>query len=180
MKVRLSKINGDHDDVRITRFDFSKKNPEESDLDFMNRMTINHPIHGSEGGKWFGVTDYKDIDESDLPQDELLRDCWYPDLEDNGEPMIKVDFGWNKKLMSPKVIKRDIIEDCNNIIKSFFFGDVGNELAINALLKKSIASCCSEKELYQLALSGLDKRVADGKPDKVEIREKIERKIKEL
>jgi hypothetical protein len=180
MKVRISKIKEEYNDVRVTNFNWSKKNPDETDEEFMDRMTINHPLHSKEGEKWNNVSVYRDIDDSDLPEERASRDQWFPDFEENGEPMVKVDTDWSVKLMKPHIIKQDIIKSQKEIIDEELEKGLPDIVVLTKAQRRiEKVKGMVDQELFQEALNELDKRVANGKSDKVEIRAKLESKLRE-
>lgn len=169
------------DDVHIHSFNWALKSEEISDEDFIYAMTINHPKHG---------VDFLDktcviIDDSELP-DRSTRDQWMPCSENN----IKIDVGWEEKLMPCWLIGHKSIKKYEAIIADELIKESPDPLILfqsnNAieklkkLAKNSIMGSNSDLSLYEHALENLDARVVGGEDDKPIIREKLIAKIAEL
>ena len=154
MKVRVHKE--DDDNVTVEIFPWHKKSESETDEQFMDRMTINHPIHGVK----FNNKELHDIEDVDLP-DRADRLKWYPDFSDESQK-IKIDHNWERKLMPLHIIKQKHMDKVTS------FED-----------HKKVAKM-TDKEWLEQALKNLDDKVAKGEPDKPIIRQKLLSKIQNL
>jgi hypothetical protein len=124
--------------------------------------------------EWF-VTD-EDIDKSDLESRKQL----YWEIK-NGENIIKKDLSWEKRLMPDHIIKKKYLKKIENNLDVELKKDIPSEIEV-AKLNRQYQKVFQEKAgthnensfWIDIALAGLDDRVKNGEPDKVEIRKKLQ------
>ncbi len=154
MKVRVHKK--DDDNVSFEVFPWRRKREDQTDEEFMDSLTINHPLHGD---KFVGKEMF-DIHHDELPARED-RNKWYPDFEHPTEK-IKVDHNWERKIMPVDIIKQKHMDK------------------ITSFEDHKKAEKFTDKEWMQQALKNLDDKVAKGEADKPMIRAKLTAKIQQL
>lgn len=179
-KIRIF-IRNDGSLVPIS-FMWKNKKEDETDKQFMDRKSIDHPNFIPE----LKTIPYKDVLEDDILKyaaPDIVFDQFY--IEDNSpHGDIKIDRDWEILVKPSALIKRELINDLKDeidkeLIKESF--DIVKISKLESSIRKSISNKnMNSVEWLEKALEGLDKRVASGKPDKPIVREKILKKIEEL
>jgi len=131
--------------------------------------------------KDFDGLEYILIKMSEFPEMDGIEKLYF----DGGvkKENLKTDHNYEFKLMTHFKIKFDHIDKLEKDIDSELDKNnpdmtlvLKNKIKIEKLKSGEIGKL----EIYKIALDNLDKRVADGKPDKPIVRKKLQDKIKEL
>jgi len=171
MKIRIFKKNDGR--TIYSSFYWDLKKEDETDLEFMNRMTINHGNFPDE----FKSLPFIDVDENEVPASDSDSEQYHEQIYFKGDckkENLKVDKDWNTLVMPDFLIKKKTVERLSKEI------DEINDPSI--LIKKSRelkeierkeAGTGNENFWLEKALEGLDKKVASGEADKPVVRQKI-------
>lgn len=178
MKIRVFNLN---DEVKWTVFPWNKKIDSETDEEFMDRMSVNHKNFIPE----LKTAQYIDMARDEFPhpnyavgeEDEML----YFDGEVTKENL-KKDINFDIRLMSDETIRKKILKKEIQNLDIELEKQAPDPIKILKIQRK-IEKLKKEKDskvLAQLALDGLNERVAHGESDKPIIRQKLQAKISEL
>lgn len=119
--------------------------------------------------------EYIDLKASDVPVSNSRTGNYQEMIHFDGsckKENLKQDKNWEAVLMPTFLIQQKHYARVNKKINS--------ESVFSYQLEKEKCKNWSEYEWYEQALKNLDERVADGEPDKPQIREKLKAKIKKL
>lgn len=170
MKCRLFLFDNE---VETYFFIWKKKMSDETELEFMDRMSINHPNCPEK----FKNVPFVDLNENEIPTN---IDPDIPLFFDGLN--IKRDIGFENYLMRLPILEKKHLKILNNKIKDEFNKEKIADPVKLVRLQWERDDCknWTTKQWYEQALKNLDERVAGGESDKPVIREKLLAKIEEL
>lgn len=131
--------------------------------------------------------DYFLVDENPKPKDIESRKQLYWENDSDGNPRVKIDYSWEKRIMPDQLVKKKYLARLNKN-----FTDSVNEQNPDTIkclkLYSKIEECKNIKAgihnessfWTQVAIDGLDEKVAKGEIDKPLIRQKLIEKLNEL
>jgi hypothetical protein len=133
-------------------------------------------VQGLQPDEWFATDQV--IDKSDL---ESRKQLYWEGTE------VKKDYEWNKRLMPDQLIKRKAINYIDSEMDKEIEKSTPDVVVLMKFqrdkdkLSKIKAGSDNEDPIWiEKAIEGLDRKVADGEPDKPEIRIKLQNKLGEL
>lgn len=178
MKLRLFKTNDGT--IRWVVFPWKKKKENETDEQFMDRMSIDHKNFSDELKKLSYIdllrNEFPHPDYSKGEEDEML----YFDGELKKENL-KKDLTFEIQLMRSETIKKKYLKKLNEKLDSELNKSIPDPILIlKTQREKEKSKDWTEDQWYQQAIKNLDERVIGGESDKPIIRQKILNKIREL
>lgn len=139
-------------------------------------------LQGLSADDWF-LVDADSIDKSDLESRKQL----YWENDQDGNPVIKKDLNWEKRLMPDQLIKKKRLAKLEKELDDELAKEAPNAVVVAKKqrdcekIKVKKAGPQNEDPFWlDESIKGLNEKVAKGESDKPDVRKKLQDKIKEL